>query len=123
MKQQHHTVKSKTTGLGKFHLEEVPSRGLHPECEIEVNLLTNLLYCICCTNIWTLELPGNSCHDIYSICSSNANADGTKPTSIWCVRVCADQHHSWVSIVLQDDLLMHENLHLACQYQLVVEKA
>lgn len=59
-------------------------------------------------DLGTLELPGDSCHDIYSICSSNTDADGTKPTTIRCVGVCANEHHSRVGIVLQDDLFAHE---------------
>lgn len=59
-------------------------------------------------NLGALELPWDSCHDIYSICSSNADADGTKPATIWCVGICADQHHSWVGVVLQDDLFVFE---------------
>lgn len=59
-------------------------------------------------NLGALELPWDSCHDIYSICSSNADADGTKPATIWCVGIGADQHHSWVGVVLQDDLFVFE---------------
>lgn len=75
------------------------------------------------TNLWTFQLPGDSCHNIYSICSSNANADGTKAASIWCVGVCANEHHSWVGVVLQDDLWMHENLHFACSYNFICRES
>lgn len=53
---------------------------------------------------WTLELPGDSCHDIYSISSSDSDADSTKPTAIRCVGICANQHDSRIGVVLKNDL-------------------
>lgn len=57
-------------------------------------------------NLGTLELPWDSCHDIYSVCSSDSDANGTEPTTVWCVGVCANEHHPRVGIVLQDDLFV-----------------
>lgn len=62
------------------------------------------------TNLGTLELPRNSCHHVDGVGSSDSDADGTKPTTVWCVGVCADEHHSWVGVVLKDDLLRCEHV-------------
>lgn len=70
---------------------------------------TTLVPSLVFTCLGTLELPWDSCHDVYSICSSNPDANGTQPTAVGCVGVCANQHHSWVGIVLQDDLFDAQN--------------
>ena len=56
------------------------------------------------THIGTLELPGDSCHDVHSVRSTHSDADGAEATAIGSVGVCTNQHHSRVRIVLQDDL-------------------
>lgn len=63
-------------------------------------------------HLWTLELPGDSCHDIYGVGSSDSDADGTKTTTVWCVGICADKHDPRVGVVLEDDLFCLRNLNV-----------
>lgn len=57
------------------------------------------------THIGTLELPGDSSHDIHSVGSTHSDTDGAQATAIRCVGICTNQQHSRIGIVLQDDLL------------------
>lgn len=52
----------------------------------------------------TLELPGDSGHDVHGICSAHSDADGAEATAVGCVGVRANQHHPGVGVVLQNDL-------------------
>lgn len=70
----------------KKNTTNVTGERKHGKHETE-DIVNKILYS---ANLGALELPGNSSHDIYSICSSNPDADGTKATTVWCVGVCAN---------------------------------
>lgn len=63
------------------------------------------------THFRTLELPRDSSHDIHSVSSTHANTDGTQATAIGSVGVGTNQHHSRISIILQDDLSKERDNH------------
>lgn len=63
------------------------------------------------THFGTLELPGDSSHDIHSVSSTHSDTDATQSAAIGCVGVCTNQHHSRIGIVLQDDLSEESNIH------------
>lgn len=57
------------------------------------------------TNFGTFELPGDSSHDIHSVCSTHSYTDAPEATAIGSVGVCTNQHHTRIGIVLQDNLV------------------
>lgn len=50
------------------------------------------------------EFPGNSCHDINCISSTNTNTDPTQATTIGGMGICADKHDARIGVVLKDNL-------------------
>lgn len=64
--------------------------------------------------IRTFELPRDSSHDVHSISSTNSYTDATQTTTVRSVGVSADQHHSRIGVVLQNNLEGNVTLDLKC---------
>lgn len=63
-----------------------------------------------CTHFGTFELPWDTSHDIYSICSTHSNTDAPQAPTVRCVGVCTNQHYSWVGIILQNNLSQRSSM-------------
>ena len=56
-------------------------------------------------DLGALELPGNVGHDIDGISTTHTDAHAAKATAVGGVAVSADQQHTGVRVVLEDDLM------------------
>ena len=56
-------------------------------------------------DLWALELPRNTSHDINRICTTNTASNHAQTTSIWGVGVRSNHQSTRECVVLEDDLV------------------